>query len=205
MDIDKYEPSSHYYASLFSGQKARTSHQYSHYSILLWQQKQPAPLVANTRVNTNRHRVTFFHPFHFMFYTWLQRAAVHQAKVAQSTISYMQLTVGFQYFLFFLILLPDLSVHKRKSATWKRPTLVRLGLAEVRCSCLCEMRCERALIISRAESETHTAYIIEEHIVKEEVVLKHEITSALTSHSQKKESADSELTGGSLQLHRRRH
>lgn len=43
------------------------------------------------------------------------------------------------------------------------------GLAEFQCSCLCEVRCERALIMNRAESETHTAYIIEEHIVKEEV------------------------------------
>lgn len=44
--------------------------------------------------------------------------------------------------------------------------------------------------MSRAESETHTAYIIEEHIVKEEVVLKHEIRSALTSHNLRKASAD---------------
>ncbi len=65
------------------------------------------------------------------------------------------------------------------------------GLAEFQCSCLCEVRCERALIMNRAESETHTAYIIEEHIEKEEVVLKHEITSALTSHSLRKASADS--------------
>lgn len=54
-------------------------------------QKQPAPLVANTPVNTNWHHVTFFHPFHFMFYTWVQVAAIHQARVAQSDISYMQL------------------------------------------------------------------------------------------------------------------
>lgn len=53
------------------------------------------------------------------------------------------------------------------------------------------MRCERALIMSRAESETHTAYIIQEHIVKEEVALKHEIITALTSHRLRKASADS--------------
>lgn len=51
-------------------------------------------------------------------------------------------------------------------------------MAEVQCSCLCEVRYERALRINRAESETHTAYIIEENIVKEEVLLKHEITLA---------------------------
>lgn len=45
--------------------------------------------------------------------------------------------------------------------------------------------------MSRAESETQTAYIIEEHIVREEVALKHEITPALTSHSLRKASADS--------------
>lgn len=66
-------------------------------------------------------------------------------------------------------------------------------MAEAYCSCLCEVRCERALIIHRAESETHTAYIIEEHIVKEEVALKHEITLGLTSHSPRKESADSKV------------
>lgn len=45
--------------------------------------------------------------------------------------------------------------------------------------------------MNRAESETHTAYIIEEHIVKAEVAPKHEITSAVTSHSLRKASADS--------------
>lgn len=33
--------------------------------------------------------------------------------------------------------------------------------------------------MNRAESETRTAYIIEEHIVTEEVALKHEITLGL--------------------------
>lgn len=54
-----------------------------------------------------------------------------------------------------------------------------MGLAESQCSCLCEVRCETALIMNRAESETCTAYIIEEHIVKEEVAQKHEITPGL--------------------------
>lgn len=148
-------------------------------------QKQPAPLVASITVNTNWHHVTFFHPFHFMFYTWVQVAAIHQARVAQSDISYMQLR-GISHHL-----LPDISAVWKKRPTWKRSTVVGLGLAEARCSCLCEVRCERALIINRAESETHTAYIIEEHIVKEEVPLKHEITSALTSQSLRKASADS--------------
>lgn len=40
------------------------------------------------------------------------------------------------------------------------------GLAEFQCSCLCEARCERALIMNRAETEMRAAYIIEEHIVK---------------------------------------
>lgn len=53
------------------------------------------------------------------------------------------------------------------------------------------MRRERALIINRAESKTHTAYIIEEHIVKGEVVLKHEITLVSTSQSLGNSSDDS--------------
>ena len=47
------------------------------------------------------------------------------------------------------------------------------------------------MITNRAESKTHTAYITEEHIVKEEVGLKHEITLALNSSSLRKASADS--------------
>lgn len=62
---------------------------------------------------------------------------------------------------------------------------------EAPCSCLCEVRCEGALIINRAESKTHTTYIIEEHIVKEEVAPKHEITSVSTSQSLGNASADS--------------
>lgn len=64
-------------------------------------------------------------------------------------------------------------LHKKSSA------VSGVGLAESQCSCLCEVRCERALIVNRAESETHTAYIIEEHIVNEEVAPKHEITLGL--------------------------
>jgi len=65
----------------------------------------------------------------------------------------------------------------------KIPAVAGLGLADAQCSCSCEVRCESALITNRAESETHTAYIIEEHIVDEEVVLKHEISLTWTSHS----------------------
>lgn len=81
-------------------------------------------------------------------------------------------------------------LDKRRGRHEKDLQLQGRGLAETQCSCLCEVRCEKALIMNRAESETHTAYIIEEHIVKEEVALKHEITSLLTSHSLKKASAD---------------
>lgn len=62
-------------------------------------------------------------------------------------------------------------LHKRGGQHEKDLQLQGWGLAASRCSCLCEVRCERALIMSRAESETHAAYIIEEHIAP-----KHEIT-----------------------------
>lgn len=68
--------------------------------------------------------------------------------------------------------------------------MARRDRLESHCSCLCEVAYERALIINRAESETHTVYIIQEHIVKEEAGLKHEITSASASHRRRKASAD---------------
>lgn len=64
---------------------------------------------------------------------------------------------------------------------------------------LCEVRCTKAPILNRAESKTHTAYIIEEHIVRRKVVLKHEITLVSTFQSLGKSSADSvqaEESGG---------
>lgn len=42
--------------------------------------------------------------------------------------------------------------------------------------------------MSRAESETYAAYIIQEHTVIREVALKHEITSGLASHKPRKAS-----------------
>lgn len=60
----------------------------------------------------------------------------------------------------------------------QRSAVAEMGSTKSQGSCLCEVRCERALIINRAESETYTAYIIEEHIVKGEVGLKHAISLA---------------------------
>lgn len=56
----------------------------------------------------------------------------------------------------------------------ERAGLPGLGPAQAHCSWLCGLRSERALITNRTERMTHTVYIIEEHIVKEEVGLKHE-------------------------------
>lgn len=64
----------------YQKKKARNSHQNSYHSILLWQAKQPVPLLANTAVNTNWHHA--FHALHFMFNTWVQEAAMYQAKLA---------------------------------------------------------------------------------------------------------------------------
>lgn len=110
----------------------------------------------------------------------MQQAAVHQAKKRQN-----QTTATCSYKV------PIDRLRKIRGRHEKHLQLQGWGLAESQCSCLCEVRCERALIMSRAESETQTAYIIEEHIVREEVALKHEITSALTSRSLRKASADS--------------
>lgn len=147
------------YASLLS--RAMNSHQNSYISILLWQ---PVQLLTHKLTQTDTVW-PFFIPLHFTFYPWMQQAATHQAKLAWPPDNRM------------------IRYIKEEAGTKKDLQSQGWGSAVSQCSCLCEVRYERALIVSTAESETHKAYIIEEHIVKEEVALKHEITSALTSHS----------------------
>lgn len=66
----------------------------------------------------------FFHPFHFMFYTWAQEAAKNQARVAQSDISYMLLKVIFLQFAALFIS----STEEEEDADMKKTQSCRVGI-----------------------------------------------------------------------------
>lgn len=168
---------------VFLLRKGISSHQYNHHRRLLWQ--------ACTTVSqrTSKHELTLcdLSPSLSLHVLYLSATSCSVSlKTGRASKQQLHVAKG----VFFHCLMDEL--HQRRGLCEEESAVAEIGSAASQCSCLCEVRCERALIMNGAESETCRAYIIEEHIVKEEVALKHQITSALTSHSLRKVSADSE-------------